>query len=219
MAADANRSFFYTVKSWIHDHVKLYRLLSFFKKNVLGFSNETSEQLWEKCKSIAVSKYLNKAEPFEYRDIRTILTPAYRLSVLNFDDPRISEGLEICLKSFKIMHDRLTAEGIKFYVLFIPTKELVFSEQAKKLNSPDYTKLVIYEEQMWEATRKFLNKNNIKYIDALPLLQDQIRAGRRVYPMNDDGHPLAAGCHAIAETAARFLEKILNENNGRTEYQ
>ena len=171
-------------------------------------SNEGDDRQWEQYKFISESKYSNKAVPFEYKNVRTILTPTYRLSVLNFDDLRISEGLAICLKSLRILHDRLAREGIDFYVLFIPTKELVFSGLANNVNSSDYAKLIVNEKMMWEKTRKFLQQNDIKYIDTLQFLQKQLEEGLQPYPIHDDGHPNKYGHQAIVAAMSAFLKQI-----------
>lgn len=204
---DAKKNFLATVKIFAYDHFKIYKLLSFTKNYVFMFSNDDEDQRWEQYKFISNSKYFNKAVPFEYKNIRTILTPTYRLSVLNLDDLRISEGLAICLKSFQMMHDRVAREGIDFYVLFIPTKELVFSGLANNVNSLDYAKLIINEKLMWENSRRFLQQNDIKYIDTLQFLQKQLEAGLQPYHIYDDGHPNKYGHQAIAEAVSGFLKQ------------
>jgi hypothetical protein len=155
---DTKKPFLATVKSFAHDHFKIYKLISFSKNYVFNISTEGDDRQWEQYKLISQSKYSNKAVPFEYKNVRTILTPASCLSVLNFDDVRVSEGLAICFKSLRILHDRLAREGIDFYVLFIPTKELVFSDLANNVNSSDYAKLIVNEKMMWEKTRNFCSK-------------------------------------------------------------
>jgi hypothetical protein len=214
VAEEGKKSLLSSLKSFGHNHFKIYRVLSFTKKNVFGFSDDGEEKRWEIYQALANSKYHNRAVPFECKSIKTILTPAYRLGVLNLDDPRISEGLAICLKSIRIMQERLAAAGIDFCVLFIPTKELVFSGLAKDLNNLDYAKLISNEKQMWEISRRFLQQNNIKYIDALPFLQGQLEEGHQAYAVNDDGHPKEYGQQAIAAAVAGFMRNNTSGRNG-----
>jgi hypothetical protein len=211
---DTKLTFLAKLKQFGYDHFKIYRLLTFTKHSVFKIATYNNNQLWEQYKSISNYKYFNKAVPFEYKNIRTILTPTYRLSVLNLDDMRISEGLAICLKSIKLMHDKLAREEIEFYVLFIPTKELVFSGLANHINSSNYAKLIANEKMMWENTRRFLQQNDIKYIDSLQFLQKQLEEGRQPYPIYDDGHPNKHGQQAIAEAVFGFLKQTsFNKTN------
>ena len=214
MNKDVKKSFIATIKSFVYDHFKIYRLLSFTKNYVFNVTNSDQEQQWQQYKSVANSKYFNKAVSFEYNNNRTILTPTYRLSVLNLEDLRISEGLAICLKSCKMMHDRLAREGIAFYVVFIPTKELVFSGLANNINSFDYAKLIKNEKMMWNTTRIFLQQNDINYIDTLKFLQKQLDKSLQPYPISDNGHPNKYGHQAIAQAVSDFLKQTsFNKSN------
>jgi lysophospholipase L1-like esterase len=59
---------------------------------------------------------------------------------------------------------------------------------------------------MWETSRRFLQQNDIKYIDVLPALQKQLEKGPQPYLISDDGHPNKYGYQAIAEAVFGFLK-------------
>ncbi|MHC5059021.1 MAG: hypothetical protein ACYTKD_30570 [Planctomycetota bacterium] len=65
-------------------------------------------------------------------------------------------------------------------VLLIPTKELVFHDLAvlagAELPEPQF-RLVAFEQEMWERTRRFLRDRGVPYIDALPALRECLGPG------------------------------------------
>ena len=60
---------------------------------------------------------------------------------------------------------------------------------------------------MWGKTKKFLQANDILYIDSQPYLQDKLLRGLQPYSVNDDGHPNNYGHQAIAEGVCDFFKK------------
>jgi hypothetical protein len=195
------------LKSFLRNHVKIYKLLSFTKKYFWDISFEDETKTWEKLKHSAKSPKQQQAVILEKQQVKTILTPAYRLTVLNLDDRRISEGLDISLKTFKIMATMCLEQGIRFYLVLIPTKESVFQVAAQAINNEDYASLLKNERSMWEKTKHFLRANDIPYIDAQPYLQGQLLHGRQPYSINDDGHPNNHGCQAIARGVCKVFKK------------
>lgn len=198
---------FITIKSFLRNHVKIYRVVSFTKKRLWDISFENESKTWDNLKNFVKSHDQQKAVILENQNIKTILTPAYRLTVVNLDDVRISEGLDISLKTFKIMSNMCSKQGIRFYVVLIPTKESVFSVAAHGINDLNYLSLLQNERLMWEKTKNFLQANDIPYIDSQPYLQDKLLHGLQPYSLNDDGHPNNYGCRAIAEGVGDFFKK------------
>lgn len=196
-----------TVKSFLRNHVKIYRVISFTKKRLWDISFEDESKTWDNLKNFVKSHEQQKAVILENQNIKTILTPAYRLTVVNLDDVRISEGLDISLKTFKIMSNLCAKQGIRFYVVLIPTKESVFSVAAHGINDLNYLSLLQNERLMWKKTKNFLQANDIPYIDSQPYLQDKLLQGLQPYSLNDDGHPNNYGCQAIAEGVGDFFKK------------
>jgi len=198
---------FIIFKSFLRDHIKIYRVISFTKKCLWNSPFENESKTWDNLKNFVKSQAQQKVVILENHNTKTILTPAYRLTVENLDDVRISEGLDISLKTFQIMSKRCSEQGIGFYVVFIPTKESVFSVAAHGINDVNYLSLLQNERLMWEKTKNFLQANNIPYIDSQPYLQDKLLHGLQPYGLNDDGHPNTSGCQAIAEGVSDFFKK------------
>ena len=91
-------------------------------------------------------------------------------------------------------------------VLFIPTKELVFYQEAGQLDSASYQELIKFEQRFWQEARDFLNANSIETIDSLPALRKELSNGNQPYKVSRDGHPNAIGQAAIAAEVKRYLE-------------
>jgi hypothetical protein len=202
-----NEDKFISFKSFLRNNIKIYRLMSFTKKCLWNISFEDKSKTWDNLKSFVKSHGQQKAVILENQNIKTILTPAYRLSVVNLEDVRISEGLDISLKTFKIMSKMCSKQGIRFYVVLIPTKESVFSVAAHGINDVNYLSLLQNERLMWQKTKNFLQANAIPYIDSQPYLQDKLLHGLQPYSMNDDGHPNNYGHQAIVEGVFDFFKK------------
>lgn len=142
--------------------------------------------------------------------IQTVLTPLYRLSVLDQTDPRLREGHQICLRAITQMKQRADEIGSPLMVVLIPTKELVFSELAEKAlpSMPaDYRKLIANEEDMWKRTRSFLAANDIPCIETLGSLRACLAEGRSPYFHTANGHPNPIGYEAIAKAVAQAFQE------------
>jgi len=67
--------------------------------------------------------------------------------------------------------------------------------------------------ELWEAEHRWRTKiitelghEGIHVIDPLPALQAMLESGVNPYPDDADGHPLAEGYKAIAESVSRVLQ-------------
>ena len=113
--------------------------------------------------------------PFEKGRIRTILMPQYRLTALNMEDPRIHEGLRVSIEAITRMSSITRKTGVRFMIVLIPTKELVFFDTFGgnadvKLRS--VTELVDEEQTMWTELKNELRARGMSYIDVLPALRN-----------------------------------------------
>jgi lysophospholipase L1-like esterase len=145
-------------------------------------------------------------EAFDDGRAPTVFTSSYRLAALELEDPRIREGLDITLRALREMQARAAAARIRFVVVLIPTKELVFAE-AWRTPSPAFRRLTENEERSRAELKAFLALERIAFIDALPALRAQLADGRAPYPRTQDGHPNAAGYAAVAEAVAAALKQ------------
>lgn len=145
---------------------------------------------------------------FEVGELRTVLQPKYRLLGLNLDDPRIREGHRVALAALEAMDRRARDTEVRFLVLLIPTKELVFYELAERdgdqLNDA-YRVLTQNEQQMWRETRGYLRDRGIPFADLLPALRASLDRGDQPYPITMDGHLDATGQRVAAELVRDYL--------------
>ncbi len=196
------------LREFIIEYSKLYGMLRtarrVFSKLRNSLSNQANDKNW----------LLQKKEALELPDhglvieadrFRTILTPKYRLRVLDQSDPRLREGLKISLEVIHRMHRRAQKLGVEFMVVLIPTKELVFLPLVEKIWSDIpkiYTQLITNEEIARKATKEFLEKSSIPYVDILISLRQCLERGNQPYQASRDGHPNKIGHRAIAEQIA-----------------
>ena len=199
------------VREWFSAHSRLYGLLRAVRR-MIGNRGAIRKALttddWESQKQYAQSnaRYLDVCEEGQ---LRTILTPAYRFAALNLEDPRISEGKSISLKAIEALRDRTQAKNIGFMVLLIPTKELVFKELALRhpeRMSSQLQELIKSEEAFWAETKDFLDKQSIRWLDALPALRQCLEEGHQPYQITPDGHPNAIGHEALAKVVLAGIQ-------------
>ena len=148
---------------------------------------------------------------YEGNQFKTIFTPKYWLSAMDIGTPQIKEGWLLCSRAIKEMSLRARKQDIQFLVLLIPTKEYVFeSIVLKDIFDPEayYIKLLAAEKRMWKETKSFLEREGIRYVDALPALRECLQKGRQPYRVAADGHPNALGYHAIAQSVKRGIQQM-----------
>jgi hypothetical protein len=184
----------------------LFRRARFELRGKDHIATPLADMPWEDAKAFALQ---NPAccEVFTSGEFKTILTSEYRLSALNLEDPRIAEGLRLCLESISRMNQLASAKGIKLVVLLIPTKELVFREQWKS-PSRNFVVLVTNEERMWRIVKDYLGQRGIEYVDALAALRESLGRQEQPYPVTQDGHPNRYGHFAIAQALAPLVRKL-----------
>lgn len=195
-----------SLKSWLSEHSKIYGLLwrTKYELSRVRKKNEDDEERWQKAKSDA-AKYPEKFQAFSGKSSRTILDPEYRLQALNLDDPRIREGQRVALEAIHRLHQLASRDGSRFVVLLIPTKELVFYEQAKGIDAPSYHVLVRNELQLWREVKLFLKEHSIEYMDSLQSLRTELETGFQPYRVTRNGHPNEHGYRAIARAIHSYL--------------
>jgi len=82
---------------------------------------------------------------------------------MNLDDPRIREGLRICIEEMKQLFAITQRNGARFTVVLIPTKELVFFDalgSAFPASNP-VAALGRTEHEMWEEFKNELRLSGI----------------------------------------------------------
>ena len=200
-----------TIKTWLAGHSRIYGLIKrtqyeFKKKRKSNKPLRNADDIWKKAQSFA-EKNEEYALAFSEQNTRTVLTPKYRLAALNMEDPRIREGQRISLDAIRQMRQLANRDGIRFIVLLIPTKELVFSELAKNLYDSNYLSLIENEKRFWQETKLVLAHFSIEYVDSLPALQKKLTTDPQPYMLTHNGHPNQYGQRIIAATVRDYLAK------------
>ena len=195
-----------------HDHSKPRQLLSQWSKIYALLRAVKNEMLfgdkWEVQKNRVASN--RSYIVFEAGDIRTILTPQYRLTALDLNDPRIQEGRRLTFQVISLMHAETIKHEVKFVVLLLPTKELVYKQilnNITALGDTLYDELINNELKFWEKTKNFCFDQGIECIDVLPAMRQILDAKRNPYASSSDGHPNAEGYRAIANAIIVGLSK------------
>jgi len=164
---------------------------------------EDEEAMWRRQMAFA-SNHADVVDIFERGEVRTLFTPAYRLTALDQGDPRIREGTRVSLSALGLMNKLAGISHIRFVVVLIPTKEFVFRRLVEHPTS-SYERLIEQESSFWRSTKEFLERGKIEYVDALPALEAAVEKGVEPYPITWDGHPNALGHLAIARRVAASL--------------
>jgi len=129
---------------------------------------------------------------------------------LKRDDRRIV--FEDSLTILRNARECLQEAGIRFSVVLLPSKEVVFHEWARINDWPipdEYARNVAPRKELHRLYAEFLDAEGLPYRDTLrpPIaaLDAEIQADPTLYPTFDDGHPYAPGYVAYAEAAAELL--------------
>ena len=205
------------LRSWVAKHSSTYGLLRRLRYELHRAAKELRddpEDAWRRAKDFA-ARNPECCEVFHNDRARTIFTSSYRLAALDLGDPRIREGQRILFEAVSWMRRRADAQDVRFIVLLIPTKELVFSEQADDQPSASYHELTEKETRFWKETVEFLNGRAIEFVSGLPALQAQLAVGPQPYQTSADGHPNEQGHQVIAELLSAYLHRTQRRDHRR----
>lgn len=142
--------------------------------------------------------------------IRTVLTPPYRLTGLELDDPRIGEGLRLTLDALERMSAACAERGVCFLVVGIPTKELVHADLVDDVAEMGaaYVALLRNERELGARVAEFLAAREIEYLDSRPALSGPLARGDATYRESTDGHPSPRGHEVLAAATAERLRAL-----------
>ncbi|MGH9368457.1 MAG: GDSL-type esterase/lipase family protein [Thermoanaerobaculia bacterium] len=194
-----------SLRSFLREHSKLYQLASVARYRVTRmFRRSGWEAEKEKARQGPAREFYRI---FEQGAFRTIFTPVYRTAAMDLEDPRIAEGLRIALEALRSMSERAREAGTELLVLLIPTKELVFRDEAAKAPpAEDYWWVIEKEQIIRTRTMEFLRGRGIPFLDTLPALRESLARGLQPYPESADGHPNPEGHRIIAGVVAAEME-------------
>jgi lysophospholipase L1-like esterase len=202
----------YAVRDWLRTHSNLYVLASDATKslrrkvgvaqamderqrNVQAFANEHPD----------IAYVFDKSSP-----LSTILSPRYRLSALDLQNPETREGWRITQGRYLAIKYAYEKAHIPLLVLLIPTKEKVYLEfmKSEKTQIPDeFSVYRAKEDETMATVEDFFRKNGIRYTSALPAMVDALARGIQIYDPMIDGHPQAPGYRVIAEYVHQYITK------------
>ncbi len=198
-----------SVRRFLSEHSRLWAMLRAGKRVVMEKSARTvsPDDYWSEQVSVA-RRSGGLWIPFEKGRVRTIFVPQYRLTALKMEDPRIREGLRVSVEAIRRMTSITQNAGLRFTLVLIPTKELVFFDAFggdADWSLPAVTALAHEEQKMWTELKNELRVSNVAYIDVLPALSECLSEGETPYDIGADGHPNARGHKAIAVAVWRAM--------------
>lgn len=190
------------IRIWLSRHSVLYQLV--LHGPLLGrvqgeFQIRNAHALSDSATTLAIPA----------RNILEAFRPAGPLRNLDQDDASVREGMRITFGLLARMNEISRRNGVRFLVVVIPTKEMVFAEFL--LSDPQLplhatlVRLIENERRAREATFGFLAGTGIAHVDVLPALRravdDELYARTAA-----DMHPSRNGYKVIAEAVFEALK-------------
>ncbi|HYW71762.1 MAG TPA: SGNH/GDSL hydrolase family protein, partial [Pyrinomonadaceae bacterium] len=187
---------------WLREHSAIGRLL-----NRSGFWPGATDVDYEIDKAWAEA-YPNHGTFCDAPNIRTVFTTAYRLTALDLNEPRISEGLRISKLALGRIKEQVGGAKLKLVVLLIPTKESVYAEVMTRQGKSNgaYAQLVTMEQQARQEIQSWCTAQQVNCVDALPDMQKAIAEQIPIYPSTTESHPNAAGYRIMARKVIDEME-------------
>jgi hypothetical protein len=127
---------------------------------------------------------------------------------MDLDDAHIRSAFDASLTVIAEMHASAGERDVRFAVLLVPTMENVFHDYlvARDYDLPPvFRSTVERERRLFDELTRFLARADIPSASALPRLTATLESGGPLYAPYDQGHPLAAGYAAYAETVRTEL--------------
>lgn len=195
----------FSPRGLLSDHSRLYGLLRRVRyeiKQRAGASTRADRE-WENALALGRT-YPEYFDVFDDGRFRTVFNVGYRLTALELGDPRVAEGLQVCLRAMRTMNERAAARHTRFLVVMVPTKEAAFRKVWTR-DTDDYRRIATAEDSVRTVAMAYFEHNGIEYLDLRPVMQRELEAGVQPYPETRDGHPNPAGHRAIAVAVAAYL--------------
>ena len=143
-------------------------------------------------------------------DIGRVTAVKKRLFGMDLRDVRVAEGFRVNMEALREIGQRCAERGIRFVVLWIPTKEATmydWLQQTYVHELPrDMDHLYACERLLKREARDYLHGEGIEFIDALPALAACYWRDEMPYRFDRDGHPGPLGYRVLAEAVQDGLE-------------
>lgn len=150
---------------------------------------------------------------FYNQEPKTTLSPYYRASVIDLEDERIKEAFRITQQLFLEMNNALKTKDKKFFIVIIPTKELVYGRYMDSVDIKYSTQLADYLKKEERLVSQIINFCKINQIDCVEPADDLVvglKDKKEIYPADIDGHPTADGYKIIAESIFKYWQQKNN---------
>lgn len=180
------------LRYWLNHHSVFYR----FSKSRLEFITEFNKDLDKRN----IKYHINVS------NIERYFNPEVRLSVMNFNDPKIKEGLRLTLDCLADMKSQCVFNGSELLIALIPSDVMVYSDilaHGDLITREIFDSIVFSENKLKDILIEEFNKKNVRYIDVLDSLKASI--AEPIYPVWDD-HPTAVGYRKIAQAIAAQIK-------------
>jgi hypothetical protein len=195
------------MRQWLSQHSVVYQIL--FHASFLG-RLQGDVQITDAHKSDPLITTLSVPD----KNVLEAFHPKYYLTGLDQEKQSVREGMRITFELFKQMNELCHQNHVRFVVVVIPTKEMVFADYLEhRPNLPlsdELDELIANERVALGKTFQFFTDSNISYVDTLPALKAS--AQDAIYARSaSDMHPNKSGYRVIAQA----VFDALKEGQGR----
>ena len=198
------------VRVWLSRHSVIYQLT--LHGPLMGLLHGDSQILRAPSLYPGVATTLNLPE----KHILEAFRPEGIFRRLDQHSESVQEGMRLTFELLRRMNDLCAEQHIRFVVVVIPTKEMVFSEYLE--HNPNLPlsnvldSLITNERVALTKTFQFLSDAAIPYVDPLPALQASV--SDRLYARSaEDMHPSRNGYRVIAKAAVQGLRQLGSGKN------
>lgn len=121
---------------------------------------------------------------------------------MDMKQAEIAQSLAVTKTLLSRMAAQSRSNGIELIVMVIPSKEYIFYRYLSGASQPlpeVHMQLATNENALRSDIMDWLKMQSIPYVDVAPNLLGAVRTQGRIYPHDNDGHPLPAGYAAYAQ--------------------
>jgi lysophospholipase L1-like esterase len=185
-------------RRFLSEHSKAYKLASALRRALLPEQPpQVLSRHFEETRASLNPAQQRYATAYDDGTWRTFLTAAYRRQVVDDRDPRVRLGFAVVREAVARIAARTRQHGVRLMVVFIPTKEQVFTARGIQGAEahPPLAELVTDERRLTQTLAADLDRLGVEHVDLLPALR---AAAEQPYFEDLDGHPNAEGHRIIA---------------------